>query len=151
MSWVRFPMAMHEAYFFSPLFSLSSFFPTSFFLPPFSPPPMFPPPFFLLPFFAPSPLHARSTTYKRSNIILVIVHDSTPHLLQAKAQFIVVQVKVLSLPTVSPFPPRPPHLCPTPQLSICLVILMEDHLQLTLGQEMVKSSLTMPHTVSPYK
>ena len=45
----------------------------------------------------------------------------------------------------------PPHFRLTPQLSLWLVIPVEDHPHLTLGQEMVKSSLAMPHTSSPYK
>ena len=53
------------------------------------------------------------------------------------------QVVVLSLATVSPSLPL--HFCLTPQPSLCLVLPVEDHPQLTLGQEMVKSSLTVPH------
>ena len=59
------------------------------------------------------------------------------------------QVVVLSLQTKSPS--VPPHFNLTPQPSLCLVLPVEDHPQLTLGQEMVKSSLTVPHTASPYK
>ena len=58
-----------------------------------------------------------------------------------------LQVVVLSLASKSPSP----HYSLTPQPSLCLVLLVEDHPQLTLGQEMVKSSLTVPHTASPYK
>ena len=43
------------------------------------------------------------------------------------------------------------HFWLTLQPSLCLVIPVEDPPQITLGQEMVKSSVIMPHTASPYK
>ena len=61
----------------------------------------------------------------------------------------ILQVVVLSLPTMSPS--IPPHFCPIPQPSLCMVQPVEDRPKLTLGQEMVKSSLTMLHTAPPYK
>ena len=60
-----------------------------------------------------------------------------------------VQVMVLSLVTMSPLVPPPFSLISQP--SLCLVLPVEDHPKLTLGQEMVKSSLTVPPTESPYK
>ena len=42
----------------------------------------------------------------------------------------------------------PPHLRLTPQPSLWLVIPVEDHPQLTPGQEMVKSSPTVPSSYS---
>ena len=67
-----------------------------------------------------------------------------------EAQIIILQVVVLSLLTMFLTQPRP-HFSLTPQPSLCLVLLVEDHPQLTLGQEMVKSSLAVPHTAYPYK
>ena len=55
-----------------------------------------------------------------------------------------LQVVVLSLASKSPLP----HSSLAPQPSLCLLLPVEDHPQLTLGQEMVKSSLTVPHTHS---
>ena len=60
-----------------------------------------------------------------------------------------LQAVVLFMPTKSPS--VPPHFSLTPQPSLCLVLPVEDHPQLTLGEEMIKSSLTVPHTTSPYK
>ena len=63
--------------------------------------------------------------------------------------YVYVQVVAEFLLIVFFFPP--PHFCLSTQPLLWLVLLMGDHPQLTLGQEMVKSSLTMPHTASPYK
>ena len=59
--------------------------------------------------------------------------------------------KVVELSLATKYPSVPPHFSLSSQPSLCLVLPVEDRPQLTLGQEMVKSSLTVPHTASPYK
>ena len=63
--------------------------------------------------------------------------------------FFILQDMVSLLSTKYLFHPHH-HFWLTPQPSLCLVIPEEDPPQLTLGQEMGKSSVIMPHTASPY-
>ena len=74
-----------------------------------------------------------------------LMHNQYHHLYN----YVYVQIVGEFLLIVFFFPP--PHFRLTPQPSLWLVIPVEDHPQLTLGQGMVKSSLTIPHTASPYK